>query len=286
MQSITFMGLECIEISNDVLSVIIAKSIGPRILSLTFKGGDNLFAEIPDVTLDCPNVGKLRLFGGHRLWVAPELPERTYLPDAFNVTVEEIENGVCVTQKVDAAGIEKSLTVTLPDNSATVFVEHELTNRSMWSIKCAAWAITQMATGGKAVLPINTEPIDAGGYWGNRPITLWPYTDINSPHLTLQNDRILIDATISNDEALKVGAPNPTGWLSYWNAGTLFVKEAAYDPAANYYDFASSSQIYCNSRFLELETLSPISTIQPNQTLTHRETWRVSEADAFDYLTN
>ncbi len=279
------MGLNCIELNNTALSVVVAESIGPRILSLRFNDGDNLFAEIPGVTLDCPNVGKLRLFGGHRLWVAPELPERTYLPDAFNVQVEAITNGVRVTQKPDASGIEKSLTVTLPDDSATVIVEHMLTNRSVWAIECAAWAITQMAIGGSAALPQNTEPLDAGGYWGNRPITFWPYTNINSPHLTLKNDRIRINATIRDDEALKIGAPNPVGWLAYWNKDTLFVKEAAYDHAARYYDFDSSSQIYCNSQFLELETLSPISLIRPNQTLTHREVWRVYKAasveDAF-----
>lgn len=277
------MGLNCVEIGNRLLSLIVAESVGPRILSLSFNGSDNLFAEIPDVVLDCPDVGKLRLFGGHRLWVAPELPQRTYLPDAHHVMLDEVENGVCVTQKADASGIEKSLTLTLPDQSATVVVEHRLTNRSMWAIECAAWAITQMATGGTGILPQNTEPIDAGGYWGNRPITLWPYTDINSPHLTLANDRLLVHANInSGGEALKIGAPNPAGWLSYWKDGLLFTKEAAYDPTASYYDFASSSQIYCNSQFLELETLSPISTIAPNQTLVHREIWRVVEAASIE----
>lgn len=276
------MGLNCIELGNAALSLVIAESIGPRVLSLRLHDGDNLFAEIPDVTIDCPNAGKLRLFGGHRLWTAPEIPERTYLPDAFHVHVVEVENGVRVTQQADASGIEKSLTVTLPDDSATVLVEHGLTNRGMWSVECAVWGITQMAVGGTAILPQNTETLDAGGYWGNRPITLWPYTNINSPHLTLENDRILINAKISDDEALKVGSPNPAGWLGYWNGGTVFIKEAAYDPAAEYYDFASSSQIYCNSKFLELETLSPISIIEPNQTLTHHETWRVFSAESIE----
>jgi hypothetical protein len=90
----------------------------------------------------------------------------------------------------------------------------------------------------------------------------------------------LVNATISDDETLKIGSPNPSGWLGYWNTGTLFIKEASYDPAASYYDFGSSSQIYANAQFLELETLSPIAHIQPGATLTHRETWRVYATDA------
>ena len=73
----------------------------------------------------------------------------------------------------------------------------------------------------------------------------------------------------------KVGFPNPRGWLAYWLSGTLFVKRAAYDPQARYCDFGSSSTCYCNSRFLELETLAPVGMLSTGETATHIETWEL-----------
>jgi len=77
------------------------------------------------------------------------------------------------------------------------------------------------------------------------------------------------------EEAFKIGFPNPRGWLAYWLDGTLFVKRADFNPQASYYDFGSSSECYCNDRFLELETLTPISTLAPGASVMHTETWEL-----------
>jgi hypothetical protein len=55
----------------------------------------------------------------------------------------------------------------------------------------------------------------------------------------------------------------------------LFVKRAAFDPHALYYDFNSSSECYCNHQFIELETLAPISMLEPGASVTHTETWEL-----------
>lgn len=60
---------------------------------------------------------------------------------------------------------------------------------------------------------------------------------------------------------------------AYWLDGTLFVKHAAFDASAAYYDFGSSSECYCNDKFLELETLAPIHRLEPGGSAEHVETW-------------
>lgn len=55
----------------------------------------------------------------------------------------------------------------------------------------------------------------------------------------------------------------------------MFVKRAAFNPGAGYYDFGSSSECYCGVAMLELETLSPIQTLAPGESATHVETWEV-----------
>lgn len=270
-----FLGLECVRLANPSLALLITSSLGPRIIALKRIGGDNLFAEIPDFTLDCPERGTLHLWGGHRLWHAPEKAERTYLPDVQAPAIEEIMDGLRIIQPLEIeTGIQKSLTVRLPDDKATVVVDHHLQNLGLWPVTLAPWAITQLDPGGFAILPQNLEPSDPGGFLPNRKLALWPYTDLKSPHLKLGKSFIFISAAMT-DGAMKIGFPNSSGWLAYYNKNTLFVKQAAYNPSATYFDYGSSSECFCNPWFLELETLGPQTTLAPGETVTHRETWHV-----------
>ena len=75
--------------------------------------------------------------------------------------------------------------------------------------------------------------------------------------------------------ALKIGFPNPDGWLAYVVDDTLFLKQAVYQPDGDYFDRGSSSECYCNPRLLELETLGPRTTLAPGESVSHRETWLV-----------
>jgi hypothetical protein len=86
---------------------------------------------------------------------------------------------------------------------------------------------------------------------------------------------ILVRVDMKADEAFKVGFPNLRGWLGYWLNGTLFVKRAKYEAQSDYFDFGSSSECYCNDQFLELETLAPISKIEPGACAAHVETWEL-----------
>jgi hypothetical protein len=108
----------------------------------------------------------------------------------------------------------------------------------------------------------------------NRQINLWAYTDIQSPHITWGNRYTFIHANMT-EGCLKIGFPNPCGWMAYWTDGTLFVKKAAFEPQKPYFDYGSSSECYCKDQFLELETLSPIHTLAPGDSATHTETWEV-----------
>ncbi|RMF04541.1 MAG: hypothetical protein D6768_03005, partial [Chloroflexi bacterium] len=101
-----------------------------------------------------------------------------------------------------------------------------------------------------------------------------PYTDVQSPHIQWGNRFIFIHANMQQD-VLKVGFPNPAGWLAYHVGGTLFVKQADYHAGAVYPDFGSSTECYCRPEFIELETLGPLVTLAPGEDTTHREVWRL-----------
>jgi hypothetical protein len=272
LKTITYLGFECVWLENSVLSLLVTRSVGPRIISLRLNGGENLLAELPDYVTERPDGRTYHFYGGHRLWHAPEDMPRTYALDDGPVEVTPKPDGLLVTQPLEPqTGIEKSMHISLVDEKPQVIVRHTLTNLGMWPVECAPWAITQLKPGGVAILPQSQQPTD---FLPNRSLALWPYTEIADPQVTWGGRYILVRAE-KRDGAFKVGFPNLRGWLAYWNAGTLFVKRAAFDPGAAYYDFNSSSECYCNGRFLELETLGPVRSLEPGASVTHVETWEL-----------
>ena len=271
MKTENFLGLECYPLENDTLKLLVTRSVGPRLLSFGFKNGENIFAELPETMIDLPGLDVFHFYGGHRLWHAPEEPGRTDLPDDFPVDIVGSEKGLTITQKTEArTGLQKTIEIRLPGESLQVIITHYLTNQGLWPVTCALWAITQLKRAGTAILPQTRQDT---GVLPNRSLALWPYTDMANPNVRWGSNYILLDAEL--DAPFKVGFPNPRGWMAYWWNGMLFVKRAEYDSQAEYFDFGSSSECYCNDQFIELETLSPIRTIAPGETASHIETWEL-----------
>jgi len=264
---VKYAGYECCALENDTLQLLVTRSVGPRIISFGFKDGDNLFAELPDVVTELSNGDVFHFYGGHRLWQAPEDFNTTYIPDDDPVEIVSIENGLSTTQKTLPTGLQKSMEIILSGKSQ-VIITHRVTNLGSSNITCAPWAITQFKTGGAAILPQSKS--DAG-VLPNRSLALWSYTDMSNKNVLWGREYILVSAQM--ESPFKVGFSNPRGWLAYWLNGTLFVKHANYKAQVEYYDFGSSSECYCNDQFLELETLAPITSIPPNETVSHVETW-------------
>lgn len=270
METVEFLGQTCLSLENASLRLLVTQSVGPRVLALAPRGGENLFAELPDLAIELPDRPAFHFYGGHRLWHAPEEPTRTYLPDDRPVEVEALPDGLRLTRVEPPNGIRKTIEVHLPDERPRVIVVHSLTNLGPWPISCAPWAITQCKIGGVAILPQSQA---ATGVLPNRTLAIWPYADLNNPCVHWGNRYILVEARMASP--FKIGFPNPRGWLAYWWNGMLFVKRAAYDPQACYYDFGSSSECYCNEHFLELETLAPIHHLECGQSVSHEERWEV-----------
>ncbi|MCB2179919.1 hypothetical protein KQH54_02230 [bacterium] len=277
-----FGGHDCVKLENEALELWITQSVGPRILGLALKGGPNLFADLPGVVLSIQGLPDYQLRGGHRLWSAPEDPTVTYLPDDEPVRVKFLEAALHIVQPVDEkTNVQKTISIYLYPNEAKVRVNHSLTNSGTESVELAAWAITQLKPGGVGILPQAQGNADEHGLLPNRELVLWPYTQLKSPHIDWGDEFIFVHANFT-EEFFKVGFPNPRGWIGYAIDGMLFVKKAAYFPGAVYYDSGSSTECYCNSQFIELETLGPKVLLEPGQTVHHREEWSVFDNIEFE----
>jgi hypothetical protein len=272
MNIIKYINIDCVALANTRLNLLVTKSVGPRFISLRLHGGQNLFAELPHLVSVRPDGEMYHFHGGHRLWHAPENMPRTYVLDDNPVDIVQTKNSLSTCQTVEAeTGIEKTIHFSLVDEKPVVEIQHTLTNRGLRMVECAPWAITQLKTGGVAILP---QVLEKTGLLPNRSLTLWPYSDVVNPNVTWGNRYILLQAAMK-ETAFKIGFPNPRGWLAYWLAGTLFVKRAVFDPGKEYFDFNSSSECYCNENFIELETLGPVTRLEPGESVTHSETWEL-----------
>ena len=273
MQKIKFQNQDCFLIENKKIQVVLSQSVGPRILGFNLQGAKNILAEIPEFKTSLPDGSHYQIYGGHRLWIAPEQMPLTYDHDNQPVRITNNHNTITIKKQIETqSGIEKILKIQLDPDIANVEIGHFLKNCGNQPIKCATWAITQLKPGGVAILPQSN--LDSG-LLPNRSLALWPYTDFSSPRVRWGNDYILVEANM--DFLFKVGCPNPRGWLAYWIDGCLFVKRAPYDAQANYYDMGCSSECYCNDQFLELETLGPKTKLNPGESVSHVEIWELLE---------
>lgn len=269
-----FHGLPAYSISNQFLEVQFLAEAGPRLVRLFLAGSDeNLLAEAPDASWETP-FGVYTLYGGHRLWHAPEAFPRTYMPDDSGVRVEELDGGVrLVGQTETHTGLCKTIDIKLYPDRPALSLRHTLCNTGAWPVELAPWAITQVPLGGLAVLPVGASaPLP---YLPNRHLALWPYTRLDDPRLRFVGDLVLVEGA-ARDQALKIGCLNHRGWLGYLRGGVLFSKRFQPEPSAAHPDLNCNAEVYVYDRFLELETLAPLCRLAPGHEVSHFETWELA----------
>ncbi len=254
-----------------------------RIVRFSMQGKPNLFADLGLSPIES-TYGKFYFRGGHRLWHSPEAMPRTYIPDNESGTVSEIANGVRIEMPAEAwTHIAKAIEIELNPETPQVILRHELRNDGAWTVEFAPWALTMLRLGGVAILPQPHEPVDEAGLLSNRRLMLWSYTKIDDPRLILRDDFIVIYATPSLPP-LKLGYFNPHGWMAYWLDGSLFVKRHDPQTDVRYPDDGCNAESYCNDKFIELETLGPLESTAPGQTVVHTELWEMYETLDVSFL--
>ena len=141
---------------NGVVELILLADVGPRIISYGFRNSENLLHEVAE---DAGKTGGLefRLYGGHRLWVSPEV-ERTYYPDNVSVLVSQHGNATRFTSPLEelppGTRLQKELEIELAENGSEVRITHRVTNHDLHSTTLAAWSPTMMRAGGRTILPL------------------------------------------------------------------------------------------------------------------------------------
>ena len=172
-------------IENDALRLDYLTTVGPRLIGLYSKQtGMELLVETPDIHWPTPH-GEYYLYGGHRIWKAPE--DSFYNCPEDNVTVVNENHRVTLRNNVDASGLQKEISFCLDENR--VLLTHQITWHGSEPIELAPWTITQLPLGGVAILP--QSGLTAGSM-PTRNFALWPYATIDDPRLELHDNLVLV----------------------------------------------------------------------------------------------
>ena len=278
MEKIEFYGWKnCVRIANQEIELIATTDVGPRLIHLGYLNQPNMFKTLPD-QLGKTNQENWMLFGGHRLWHTPESKPRTYYPDNQAIDYIEKDNGLELRQSTEpTTGIKKTMAVSLDPDQPFIKIIHTLTNKGLWPVETSAWALSVMAPGGLAIIPLPERGSHPKDLLPTAQLTLWPYTRLNDPRWNFGAENIFLKQDVTTNQPQKVGVHSPDAWLAYLNEGFLFIKLTFFNSDAQYADMGSNLEVFTDHRILELETLSGIKKIEPGQSINHTEFWAIHQ---------
>jgi len=263
----------CYRMTNGEIELIATQDVGPRIIRFGFVGGVNVFGENEQ------QVGKTggdewRIYGGHRLWHAPEGMPRSYWPDNSPIQVREGDNSLTLIQPVEGStGIQKMIEVVMDPATNRVTVKHGLRNDNLWPLELAGWGLTMMNKNGMAIIPQPPFAPHPQSLLPARPIVQWTYTDMSDPRWRWGAKYITLRQDPNASKPQKIGIGNRENWVAYSLGDVLFVKTFQYRDGATYPDLGCTVEVFTNADMLEVETLGPLTLLQPGQMLEHTEHW-------------
>jgi hypothetical protein len=279
LEKISFHGWQnCYRLFNKKISLVITTDVGPRIIWFGFNDNENEFSEFEE-TSGLTGGESWKNYGGHRLWHAPEDPQRTYYPDNEPVQLIEFANFIRLIPPIEkTTGIQKEIDIFLSPNESHVILTHRLRNCNLWDVELAPWALSVMAPEGIAIVPLPPRGSHAENLAPSSTLTLWAYTDLSDPRWVFGQKYIMLRQEKDNQVLQKIGVMTDQGWAAYWRRSHLFVKTFEMIKGAVYPDLGSSVEIYTDARILELETLGSLTRLAPGSMLEHVENWALFDS--------
>lgn len=252
----------------------VALDFGLRIVHLSVAGMENLLYRQPADCSDgfCTEEG-WKLYGGHRLWLAPECKD-SYCPDNQPVNWESRPDGVLVVQQPDGwQQTEKSLLLTFQEDGG-IRLNHGVRNIGKEPLEAALWSITTFEKGGTAYAPLL--PAQMPKSLCRRSMVFWNTTDPGDPRISFAGNRI-IGRYMDIPDYFKMGAYIAQGIATFENKGQRFTVHFGAQEGAQYPDKGCNFELYMNRYFTELESLGPVRRLQPGEYVTHEEMWHLEK---------
>lgn len=253
------------------MDVGIALDFGIRVVHLSAAGMENLYyAQPADLSDGFVTPSGWKLYGGHRMWLAPESDD-SYMPDNEQVEYTVSENAVTVTQKPDlVVGVQKQLKLVFTPEG--IRAEHTFTNITDRVICGASWGVNTLELGGTATIAFDGTPV--GDYTPRRIISLWADTNPHDSRLQFTRD-VLIAKGIAMDDYCKLGLYCRSGKATLESKLQRFTLTFPVPPMEDLPDNGCNFELYLGKKFMELEVLGTKKAMNPGESVTHWEMWKV-----------
>jgi hypothetical protein len=268
-------------LANSLIEVRVTADVGPRILSFRTLDSSNVM-HLRERELGGRDESDWMFRGGWRLWVAPEMRETTYVPDNVACAAEVVGDALVITGPPQpAAGIRKQIELRLRPADPSLRVTSRIKNISDKAVTYAAWSLSVMRPGGRALLPLDRGLPSA--FDDTRSVIFWSYAQAADPRYRIGNSLVQVEHSQvkpppwtqsgRRDDESKIGVDSGQGWAVYLLGTAMFLKRFPHEPGRPYPDRGSTVEVYSNVEFLELENLGPLTTIAPGEEIVLPEDW-------------
>lgn len=269
----------CYSLSAGNLEMVATADIGPRIIFFGEKGGPNML-KIYEDQAGRSGDKKWLVYGGHRVWAAPEDPVLSYIPDndPVDVIINDEEKSIRLIRSNDGSGLQKSIELRV-DNDKFIIC-NKIMNGGKVPVRTASWGLTSCAPGGVAILPLIRNTEEDLLLRSDFSLNLWNYTDLGEPSFEWHKNVLCVH----QDRCLapqKVGYSIEKPILAYKLGDNLIVKKkiGAISPDFEYPDRNSNTEVYFNPDLIELEFLSEWKTLLPGECVNHEEELNLIKID-------
>lgn len=273
-----------LRLGNRAMEVRVVADVGPRIVELRTPGGPSLF-HVRTAELGGRGESTWRMRGGWRLWVAPERRGTTYALDNAPCAVSAATGGTVrvVGPMQPAAGIRKTIALTVAPEAPHVSVRSTVTNVGDAPLAYALWTLAALRPGGRAFLPLDVGAPEA--FDDVRRVVLWSYASFEDRRYRVADALVELDHRVvvdgppprvvapgrTSDES-KIGVDARAGWAAYLLDRTLFVTAARVEDGPRV-DGGATLELYSSREFVELEHLGVLQSIAAGADAHLREEW-------------
>lgn len=270
-------------IANQRFSIVVVPQIGRIVYAGYDKDQKNLLWTNSALAGVAPNMGKgdYQNFGGDKVWIAPQSlwnwpPDPDI--DGSPWTATATDNGVIMTSPVSAkyhVQMEREISL---GGGGNVRIRNTMINKGTEPVELGVWEVVQVDNPNIVALTAKPTAGMANGYVGLQDSTVdntYQKYDAMKQILFIQRDPA---------KGRKFGAGSPDGTIEATiGSGNLtytFAVEAPYEPSATYPDSGSAMEVYTNpdpNAYAELELLSPVRKIRPNQRISLAVHWQIKK---------
>lgn len=242
------------------LEIVVGVSAGPRILRFGRIGGPNLLVDRDPADL---RVGQWRLYGGHRLSVAPE-GLSSYLPDNAPCEVTIADSCLTAARPPGRTRTRRAITISPSAEGGPGFdISHRLDYLGTGRWSGALWAITCVPPVGRVTSPAASR----FRHWPQHRDPLARAQFSASP-----GGGIVVAPNLLRTKA---GWYSPAGRIVHHQHDDTFVIETPdVSPRSACVDRGCNVEVFTCAHFFELETLGPRTFLGPGQSVTHAQHWR------------